>query len=514
MAEGKSPARGANFVAKIVKDPKSPPDTVLLTGYLGASSEDDHTRLYFDPGLGSYVEIPDDAILHSEPVEGDRLGARRAWIKRDAVLIYGPAGSQRPKGTFLEGPIMQDHLGAAAGAGGPGQRPNTFWPCTANCPILRTSDCQMIPDRQVAPGGNPHSDFVACNTWICHPSPLCVPSQFVPCGPLPTTFGCFTVAAGGPCELQSARCPPTPHCPPVSNPVGCITIGGCQLQSAACQPAGGQAGPALEAMARGPMVAAPPHTIAPVCPPITLHCPPTPHLPCPTPLQHCPTGPTVCCPTPAPPCHPTPLPECHPTLPPQCHPTLPPPCHVLTSPPQCPPTSPPLQCPQTVKPPCHPSLPPQCHPTVSPPCPTPLQHCPTGPSVCCPTPLPECHPTVPPQCHPTLVPPCPGTIGPPCQPSFAPPCPLTLPPPCHVLTSPPQCPPTSPPLLCPQTVQPPCHPSLPPQCHPTLPPPCPATVPPPCPPTPHFPCPTPACQQSALCPTHPPCALTNVQFAC
>src|ERR1043166_7532483 len=114
MAEKKSPA-GAGFVAKIVKDPKNPPDTGLLTGYLGASSEDGHTRLYFDPGLGSYVEIPNDAILHVEPVEHDSLGASRVWIKRDAVLIYGPAGSQRPKGRFLEGPIMQANLGAAAG---------------------------------------------------------------------------------------------------------------------------------------------------------------------------------------------------------------------------------------------------------------------------------------------------------------------------------------------------------------------------------------------------------------
>jgi hypothetical protein len=111
----KSPARGADFVGKIVKDPKNPPSTVMLTGYLGASSEEDHTRLYFDPHLSAYVEIPDDAILHTQEVSAEGgLGATHVWIRRDAQLTYGPAGAERPKGTFLEGPIMQQHMAAAA----------------------------------------------------------------------------------------------------------------------------------------------------------------------------------------------------------------------------------------------------------------------------------------------------------------------------------------------------------------------------------------------------------------
>ena len=93
----KSPAAGSDFVAKIVKDPKNPPDTLVLTGFLGASSEEAHTRLYFDPGLTNYVEIHNDAILHTEPAGEDGLGAVYVWIKRDAVLTYGPAASQRAK---------------------------------------------------------------------------------------------------------------------------------------------------------------------------------------------------------------------------------------------------------------------------------------------------------------------------------------------------------------------------------------------------------------------------------
>jgi len=49
----------------------------MLTGYLGQSSEDKYTRLYFDVQLSSYVEIPDDAILHTQdlPADSSPLGA-------------------------------------------------------------------------------------------------------------------------------------------------------------------------------------------------------------------------------------------------------------------------------------------------------------------------------------------------------------------------------------------------------------------------------------------------------
>ena len=57
----------------------------MLSGYLGASSEEGHTRLYFDPQLSTYVEIPDDAILHSQAAGGeDGLGGSHVWIKQDA----------------------------------------------------------------------------------------------------------------------------------------------------------------------------------------------------------------------------------------------------------------------------------------------------------------------------------------------------------------------------------------------------------------------------------------------
>src|SRR5689334_15543080 len=45
------PSQQPAFVTALVKDPNQPPDVLLLTGYLGASSEKEHTRLYLDPSL-------------------------------------------------------------------------------------------------------------------------------------------------------------------------------------------------------------------------------------------------------------------------------------------------------------------------------------------------------------------------------------------------------------------------------------------------------------------------------
>lgn len=107
----KSKSPGDNFIAKIVKDPKQVPDTLLLSGYLGASSEDKHARLYFDAQLTSYVEIPDDGILHTQDYSEDPLGKSYVWIKKDAVLIHGKAGT---KAKFLEGPIVTEYMNVAA----------------------------------------------------------------------------------------------------------------------------------------------------------------------------------------------------------------------------------------------------------------------------------------------------------------------------------------------------------------------------------------------------------------
>src|SRR3982074_2519002 len=100
-------ARLDAFIAKVAADPNKPQDTLLLTGFLGASSEPDHTRVYLDETLEDYIDIANSDIVHTEPLpkEQSPLGGAYIWVKKDADVVFGKAGGERRKAKFLEGPI-------------------------------------------------------------------------------------------------------------------------------------------------------------------------------------------------------------------------------------------------------------------------------------------------------------------------------------------------------------------------------------------------------------------------
>jgi hypothetical protein len=326
MTMAKAPAGGADFVAKIVKDPKQPPATVMLTGFLGASSEEGHTRLYFDANLSSYVEIPNDAILHTQDVATEQggLGGSYVWINRDAELIHGPAGSQRPKGKFLEGPIMQAHLqgafaGGGAAAGGAGIAAPQFQTlhATACCPPPPISFVVACPPTLHQVHCPPFQTFVNCPTQLCSVGPACQISHVVQC-PLPTTQP--------PCGIASAQfiCPPFGPCPSIA----CQSIA---CQSIACQPGGGVGGGPAALAATAACQTLPQN--CGIVPPSFVNCPTHAPLLCPV-TPHCPTHPPLLCPV-TPHCPPTPHAPCQSWI---CPPTPPVVCatHVCTVPPQCP----------------------------------------------------------------------------------------------------------------------------------------------------------------------------------
>lgn len=207
--------RKENFISKIVKDPANPPKTILLRGYLGDSSEAGHTRLYLDAQLNSYVEVPDDAILHEEELPGTPQGETYVWIKQDAQVIHGEAGPQRRKASFFEGPIAE------------AARPQ-FTPAFG---------CLPPPPRTPAFGCPVTDQFFGCQTPV-EPCEL----QTARC-PLPTPrlacpthqlHGCITPVR--PCELETALCPaPSLVCPITHHLHACQTpVRPCVVESALC----------------------------------------------------------------------------------------------------------------------------------------------------------------------------------------------------------------------------------------------------------------------------------------
>ena len=86
-----------------------------LYGYPGASSEEGHERLYLNPDLTNYVEVPTAAILHrmAVPTDQDPYGAIVLWVKKDAALIYKMTPAAQALAHYFAGAIQ----GAAAAAG-------------------------------------------------------------------------------------------------------------------------------------------------------------------------------------------------------------------------------------------------------------------------------------------------------------------------------------------------------------------------------------------------------------
>jgi hypothetical protein len=262
-SENKPGPKQDDLISKLVKDPKAPPDALLLSGFVGASSEEGHTRLYLTATLEDYVEIPNDAILLTQEIPKDQspMGGTLLWIKRDAELIHGKVGPNRLKAKFLEGRIQREFLRAQA-AGVPGAAPFaagqqlqpsvgclTVQACSVagNCPTTDGA-CTVVglncPSQQGICTAIDPNCVMPTQQFPCAQTPLCPPTQTPAC---PTHHVACTVdiracinTANPQCSIKSAFCP-TPACP--THHVVACTIGGpacgitgpqCPVQSAFC----------------------------------------------------------------------------------------------------------------------------------------------------------------------------------------------------------------------------------------------------------------------------------------
>lgn len=157
--QSKHAARRTKFVAKIVGDPANPPKTKLLTGFLGDSSLEAHTRLYFDASLNDYAEIPDDAILHTEPrsPEESTLGGEYVWVEATAKLTYSAPNPHGSKAQFFDGPIYQEYDWAGTG----GMNTGGYGNKVIGAPV-RSLYCPSL-----------HCPSAICKTQVC-PTQVCV----------------------------------------------------------------------------------------------------------------------------------------------------------------------------------------------------------------------------------------------------------------------------------------------------------------------------------------------------
>ena len=230
-----SPGGNDNFIRHIVTDPKNVPDVMMLNGYLGASSEEAHERLYLSPDLTNYVEIPRAAILHQAPLpkEQDAHGGVTVWVKKDAALQYKMAPAAQALANYFAGAIQAGAQGAPGGAGAAAGPHVTIGVCghaTQHCP---TFDCSLHCATEITPCLNTHANTCFCpvthgcptQNQLCQSQGQCT---YIGCGhTLACTYGLLCAAAApaaaAPQAAQdtfvAADClPQTPFCPTY---VGC-----------------------------------------------------------------------------------------------------------------------------------------------------------------------------------------------------------------------------------------------------------------------------------------------------
>jgi hypothetical protein len=142
--------RNADFIGRVVSDPKNPPETRMLTGWLGDAADEGYRRLYTDAELSAYIDIPNDAILHGEPIrDAQPAGSVFVWIKRDAAVKPGGSAASRAA-RFLEGQVQQDFASGGVAAADPGAVEKAGFRCITQVPCGEptgfTGRCTLQPE--------------------------------------------------------------------------------------------------------------------------------------------------------------------------------------------------------------------------------------------------------------------------------------------------------------------------------------------------------------------------------
>jgi len=178
------------LVEALASDPNLPPKKATrLFGYPGPAAAAKSTRLWLDTELTSYVDVPDDAILHSQTLDNDE--GTILWVDPTATLTQSATQEQEVQADFLAGSIAHRNL--------------------AGAPATVDWSPQLTIERTIA--------------TVCRPTLArtgCLQTELPPCG---VSFNIPCVSKGIACISVNAPCPTDPPiCGPIQT-VRCITRG-------------------------------------------------------------------------------------------------------------------------------------------------------------------------------------------------------------------------------------------------------------------------------------------------
>src|SRR3954462_9330390 len=79
-----SKLRYDDFISKVIPDPAKVEPTLLLSGFVGRGGAEGAVRIYSDPSLNKWVDVPEAGIVHSMPIPVSPLGGSPLGVKRSA----------------------------------------------------------------------------------------------------------------------------------------------------------------------------------------------------------------------------------------------------------------------------------------------------------------------------------------------------------------------------------------------------------------------------------------------
>ena len=226
-----SKVRYDDFVSKVQSDPANPQATIMLAGYSGRGP-DGHVRIYPDPTLGKWYDVPEADVVHSQPIPNSELGGSYVWIKSSAAIKPGssePAAQPQAMAAAAPAQQLQPTPTAVTHCFICPPHNTLATVCTQHlCQPTPATHCFICPPLTQAPGcAQPYTQQVHCPTQpvVCDtrtiltqigcppPQSLHCPSAPVVCDTLPHTIATVCTQAGCPTH--------PPACPVVTNPPVC-----------------------------------------------------------------------------------------------------------------------------------------------------------------------------------------------------------------------------------------------------------------------------------------------------
>src|SRR5580700_4296975 len=81
-----------DFIANVLPDPTKPESTIMLSGFVGHGA-DGQVRVYSDPSLGTWYDVPEADVIHSMPIPDAKLGGSYLWVRSSAQIKPGTAAA-------------------------------------------------------------------------------------------------------------------------------------------------------------------------------------------------------------------------------------------------------------------------------------------------------------------------------------------------------------------------------------------------------------------------------------